>query len=82
MHPSLSISSSGSSTQIESENTPLHLAAAQNMGKLLGLFMNRGGLPNTLNAQNQTCLHAACGGLVLDTRGEEKSPLRRQDFLE
>ncbi len=66
LHPSLPLDGDG-------ENTPLHYAAAASMGALLGMFIEHGGSPNTVNKSNQTCLHAACGGLQQEVAGGELS---------
>lgn len=39
------------------------------MEKLVALFLAHGGQPNALNSQNQSCLHAACGGLTPSPKG-------------
>ena len=57
LHPSLPIGN-------DDDNTPMHYACYGGMKDILLMFIERGGAPNTLNSQDQTCLHAACLGLA------------------
>ena len=41
-------------------DTPLHLAAEGALGKLIQIFLEHGGNPNTANGRGETCLHSIC----------------------
>ena len=41
-------------------DTPLHLAAEGALGKLIQIFLEHGGNPNTANGRGETCLHSVC----------------------
>lgn len=40
--------------------TPLHLAAEAALGKLIKIFLEHGGNPNSANGREETCLHSIC----------------------
>jgi hypothetical protein len=40
--------------------TPLHLAAEAALGKLIKIFLEHGGNPNSTNGREETCLHSIC----------------------
>ena len=40
--------------------TPLHLAAEAALGKLIKVFLEHGGNPNSANGREETCLHSIC----------------------
>ena len=41
-------------------DTPLHLAAEGALGKVIQIFLEHGGNPNTANGRGETCLHSIC----------------------
>lgn len=41
-------------------DTPLHLAAEAALGKLIKVFLEHGGNPNSANGREETCLHSIC----------------------
>ena len=41
-------------------DTPLHLASEAGLGKLIKLFLEHGGNPNSANGREETCLHSIC----------------------
>lgn len=55
-------------------DTPLHLAAEAGLGKLIRIFLERGGNPNSPNGREETCLHSIC------RRGD--NPKLRLDIME
>ena len=46
-------------------DTPLHLAVQHCFLQLTELFLKQGGVINSVNLKNQTCLHAACDAKVM-----------------
>jgi Ankyrin repeat len=42
------------------QETPLHLAAEAALGKLIKVFLEHGGNPNSANGREETCLHSIC----------------------
>jgi len=63
LHPSLPFP-----LKVHDDQTPMHLACLKAMESLILLFIEHGGSPNALNANDETCLHAICRGADRDAR--------------